>query len=107
MVCEISTFSGIADFLVWPTACDYYFWMKILITIFIVLVWTLYLIEKKIKPDVDIWGCLGVSSIATIFLAGIGTLIKNSSDIAMIQTDILIYILAFCIPIILIWIFKE
>lgn len=108
MACEvISSMDSISDSLVWPTGCDYYFYLKILIGVFIVLTWTLYKVEKRIKPDVDIWGCLGVSSIAILILGLIGTLIKSSADIAMIQADILLYLLAITIPLILIWIFKD
>ena len=108
MVCEaFSAIEGFADFLVWPTGCDYYFYLKIFIGIFIILTWGLYKAEKKMRTEADFISCLGVSSLAILILGLIGTLIKNSAGIAMIQAEVLLYILAFSIPLLVIWIFKE
>lgn len=108
MVCEMITIATISDLLVYPTGCDYYFYLKIFFAIFLVLVWTLYKVEKSVNPQTaDLISSLGVSSIAIIILGLIGTLIKSAENIPMIQTDILLYILAVSIPIILIWIFKD
>jgi hypothetical protein len=98
---------SISDLLVWPITCDYYFYLKILIGIFIVLTWTLYKIEKKTKTEAELLSCAGVISIALIIIGLIGTLIQNADGIAMISSEVLLSILAFTIPIILIWIFKD
>lgn len=108
MTCTaLFSMESVEDFLVWPITCDYFFYLKIFIGIFIVLAWTLYAVEKKIRTEAEILSCLGVSSVALIILGLIGTLIENTDGIAMVSTDILLYILAFTIPIILIWIFKD
>jgi hypothetical protein len=98
---------SVSDFLVWPVTCDYYFYLKIFIAIFIVLTWTLYKIEKKIRTDAEFISCIGISSIAIIVFGLIGSLIQNTEGIVMISTEILLSILAFTIPIFLIWIFKD
>ncbi len=109
MVCEFAfTISSFADLLVWPTGCDYYFWLKILFAIMLIVAWTLYKVEKNTIPaGANFLSCLGVSALATLLLGLIGTLITNSANIPMIQPDVLLYILALTIPIILIWFFKS
>ncbi len=108
MVC--STFTGLAtfgDFLVWPTACNYYFYLIVLGTIFITLTLILYNREKDEQIRADAISCLGVSAIATIVLALIGTLIKNTAGIPMVQDDIFLYVFSMGIIFIGIWFFKR
>ena len=108
MVCTLFTnLETIADLLVWPTGCFYHFYTVILFTLFTVLSLSLYFIEKERAVKSDIISSLGVSSIATFFLAVMGTLIKDSSGIPMIQQDILLYVLALTIVFVLIWFFKK
>ena len=108
MVC--SGFTGIAswgDMLVWPTACNYYFYLIVLAVVFITLSLILYNREKEERIRADMISSLGVSSIVTLILALIGTLIKNTAGIPMIQNDIFLYIFALAIIFILIWFFKK
>lgn len=98
---------SVSDLLVWPVTCDYYFYLNILIGIFVVLTWTLYKIEKKTRTEADLLSCAGVSSIALIIIGLIGTLIQNTDGIVMISAEVLLSILAFTIPLILVWIFKD
>ncbi len=108
MVCE--SFAGvgsIADILVWPTGCYYYFYLVVLGTIFLVISLSLYNTERERFIKADMISSLGVASIPTLFLAVIGTLIENSDGIPMIQQDILLYVLAFSIVFIVIWFFKK
>ncbi len=108
MVC--STFTNInsfGDLLVWPTGCNYYFYLIVFATIFIVLTLILYNRQKESEIKGDLVSSLGVSSIAIMFMALIGTLIKNSADIPMVQQDIFLYVFAFGIIFILIWFFKK
>ena len=108
MVCTAFTgITNVGDFLVWPTGCNYYFYLVVFATIFITLALILYNKEKEdiVKPDVI--SSLGVSAIVTLILALIGTLIKNSADIPMVQQDIFLYIFSFSIIFILIWFFKK
>lgn len=110
MVCTTIADFGIStlgDFLVYPTICDYYFYAKILAGIFILLVLIIYFTEKQILIKPDILSSMGVSSLAVLFLAGIGSLITSSGNIPMIQQDILIYTFAFTIVFLAIWFFKE
>jgi len=109
MTCSIIlTAESISDYLVWPTGCDYYFYLKILGALFMVISWTIYKAEKQTQSGgADLLSAMGVSSIAITIIAVIGTLITNTQNIAMIQGDILLYILAVSIPILLIWFFKD
>lgn len=108
MVCDI-TFSieTFADLLVWPTQCDFYFYVKFFLALFIILTWTLYKKEKKLRQDAEFISCLGVSSLAVLVLSLIGTLIQNSEGLPMVSSPVLLYILAMTIPIVIIWIFKR
>lgn len=104
MITNINTFS---DLLVWPTTCNYYFYLIVILTFAGVLAWNLLKQDEKATGKGDLISSLGVSSIAMIVLAAIGTLVKNSAEIPLIQTDILLIILAIGVPLILVWIFKD
>ena len=108
MVCTTFTnITNLGDLLVWPTSCNYYIYLIFLATIFIVLSLILYNRQKESEIRADLISSLGVSSIATIILALIGTTIKNSANIPMIQQDIFLYVFAMGIIFILIWFFKK
>ena len=100
----IETFS---DFLVWPTGCSYYFWLIILGALFVIIAWTLFKTEEKRRTEGDFISAMGVSSIAVTSIGVIGTLIKNGAGIPMIQSDVLLYMVALTVVIVLIWIFKD
>lgn len=99
--------TSIGDFLVWPTTCNYYVYLIVLFAIFLVLALSLYNKEKESRIRSDMISTLGVSSIVTIVLALIGTLIKNSADIPMVQQDIFLYVLSVGTVFILLWFFKK
>lgn len=103
----ISDVSTLADLLVWPTTCYYYFYLVVLITIFGVTAFSIYNAEKEKFIKADLTSTLGVSSIATFVLAMIMTLIKNTSGIPMLQRDLFLYIVAGTIVFVGIWIFKK
>ncbi len=108
MVCEIFTgINNIGDLLVWPTSCYYHFYLVVFITIFITLALILWNRQEEKEVTADIISSLGVSSIAVIFLALIGTIIKNTAGIPMVQQDIFLYVFAVGIIFILLWFFKK
>lgn len=108
MVCDAFTgITTIGDMLVWPTGCNYYFYLIVFATIFITLSLILYNREEEKRMRGDIISVMGVSAIVTVVLTLIGTLIKNSAGIPMVQSDIFLYIFAFSIIFILIWFFKR
>lgn len=108
MVCaEFTNISNFGDLLIWPTSCNYYIYLVVFATIFITLTLILYNRQKESEIKGDLVSSLGVSSIVIILLALIGTLIKNSADIPMVQSDIFLYVFAFGIIFILIWFFKK
>ncbi len=98
---------NIADFLVYPVSCDYYFYAKIFTGLFIVLSLSIYFGEKKLVAKPDMISSLGVSSLAIFFLAMIGTVIKSTDNIPMISGDIFIFTVAFTIVFTGIWFFKD
>ncbi len=108
MVC--SAFTGITNFgdlLVWPTGCNYYIYLIVFAVIFITLTLILYNKEKEEQVRSDMVSCMGVSATATFVLALIGTLIKNTAGIPMVQRDIFLYVFAMTIIFIAIWFFKK
>ena len=108
MVCSAFTgMTSVGDLLVWPTICNYYFYLVVFATIFITLALILYNREREEVVKSDVISSLGVSSIVILILALIGTLITNSAGIPMVQQDIFLYIFAFSIIFILIWFFKK
>lgn len=103
MVCaglENLTRTDILGILAYPNTCDYYFYAKILGAIFIILTLILSFKEWDRYTKPDLISCLGVSALATIFIALIGTLLT------IIQPDV--FILAFVLGavFIIIWIIK-
>jgi len=107
-ICElISNVSTIEDLLVWPTSCYYYFWLIVLIAIWGITSFSLYNSDKEKFIKSDLISSFGVASIVTIVLAVPMTIIKNSSDIPMLQSDLFLYIISGCIVFITIWFFKD
>lgn len=101
---------GLAEYLVFPTTCFYYFYASIFFGIFIVIAWTIYMKEKESFQKPDMISTLGVTCLAIFFLALIGTLIKTSpanGSVPMIQSDIFRYILAFTVVFVSVWFFKR
>ena len=108
MVCsEFTGIGSVADLLVWPTACSYWFYLIVFATVFITLSLILYNRQKDDEVKGDLISSMGVSAISTLFLSLIGTLIKNSEGIPMVQQDVFIYIFAMSIIFILLWFFKR
>lgn len=108
MACEILTdISTFGDFLVYPTTCNYWFYLILLGFLLIIVSWFLFKAEEKRSPRPDFISAIAVSSIVITLLATIGTLIENSANIPMIQADVLLIFIGLNIVFVLIWIFKE
>lgn len=108
MVCApLSSIESFADIVVYPTGCSYFFWLYILGAVFVIIAWTLFRAERDRKGEGDMISACGVSSIAITTVATIGTFIKNSAGIPMIQSDVLLYIVAVAVIMIAVWIFKK
>lgn len=104
MVCnglETLVDNSITGILAFPTSCDYYFYAKIMGTFFVVLSMILYNREKDKFIKSDMLSSMGVSAIATIFVALIGTFIK------IIQPDVFIEIFVVGMILIVIWLLKN
>lgn len=105
-IIDVSNITNFADFLVWPTLHFYYFYLVIFLTLIFLLSWRLYKFEESRTGTGDLISALGTSTVAFSVLGIFGTLIKSTQDIPMIQSDILLYLFAITIPIVLIWIFR-
>lgn len=108
MPCDAFTnITTYGDWLVYPTSCFYYFWLVVLGVVWLVLSLTLFYNQREREIQADALSSMGVSSIAIISLALIGTLIKNSDNIPMIQQDIFLYVLSIGLALIIIWLWKK
>ncbi len=111
MVCSgldiMGTNQTIADYLVFPTSCVYSFWGIMLFTIFVLLTFILYNRERETFIQADLISSAGVSSTAVMFLLVVGSLVKSSTGIPMIQQDILLSGVALWIVISALWFFKK
>lgn len=104
MVCkglETLTDNSITGILAFPTSCDYQFYAKIMAAFFIILSMILYHRDKAQGRKSDMISSMGISAIATIFVALIGTFLK------IIQPDIFIEIFVGGMIFIVIWFLKK
>jgi len=104
MVCaglETLVDNSITGILAFPTSCDYYFYAKIMFAFFIILSLILYQRDKDKFLKSDMISAMGVSSIATIFVALLGTFLK------IIQPDIFILVFVIGMILIVIWLLKK
>ena len=111
MVCEdlsiMGSDIGMVEILIYPTTCFYYFYAVIFFALFIVIALYLYNKEREKFTKADMIGSLATSSTAILFLSLIGTLIKTSSGIPMVQNNIFLYIFAIWIILVSLWFFKK
>lgn len=97
----------IADYLVFPTSCVPSFWAIMLFTLFVLITFVLYNREREVFVQADLISSAGVAATAVMLLLIVGSLIKSSTGIPMIQQDILLGGVAFWIIISAIWFFKK
>lgn len=98
---------GLVEIFIYPTTCFYHFYSAILFFIFAVLALILYNTEKDDLSKADMISSIGTSATATMFIAMVGTLVKSSNGIVMIQFDIFRYVLAIWVVIVSIWFLKN
>lgn len=91
----------LSDIMAYPTTCDFHFWAKIMVGIFIILTAILYINDRRRELKVDLISNAGVSAIAVLVLSVIGTLLT------IIQPEVFLEILVGSLIIIAIWIFKD
>ena len=104
MVCaglETLVDNSITGILAFPTSCDYQFYAKIMAALFVIIAMTLFYRDKHRGIKADMISAMGVSAIATIFVALIGTFIK------IIQPDIFIEIFVMGMIFIVLWMLKR
>lgn len=112
MVCEdlsvMGNNIGLVEILIYPTTCFYYTYAFIFFALFILLSLFLYNREKGdglLKPDMI--SSLGTSASAILFLALIGTLIKTTDNIPLVQFDIFRYIFVIWMVLAAVWYWKR
>ena len=107
MIEAMGSLSSWADWIVYPTTCYYYFYALIFFVLFGILMFALFNREREELAKPDLISSAGVSATAIMFLASIATLIKSTSGIPMLQTDIFVYIIAMWIVLAGLWFFKP
>ena len=103
----MGTTLNIADYLVFPTTCFYYFWAIMFFALFALITFFLFNREREDLVKADLISSMGVAATAIFFLAIIGTLVTATNGIPLLQRDIFLYILAFWVVIVAVWIFKR
>ncbi len=103
----MGTNQTLADYLVFPTSCVYSFWAILFFTLFILITFILYNREREDTVQADLISSAGVSATAVFVLMVVGSLVKSSTGIPMVQQDILLGGVAFWIIISAIWFFKK
>lgn len=93
--------NSIVGILAYPTVCDYYFYLKFMAGLFIIITLILKATddEKFIKSDT--LSAMGVSALAVIFLSLIGL------TYGFIQVDVFIEILVAGMVFVVIWLLKK
>ncbi len=108
MVCSaIGSIESVADFFVYPTTCNYFFWLYVLGALFMIIAWALFRAEEARKGEGEFISALGISSIAVTSIGIIGTLVESTQGVPMIQSDILLYMVAATVVFVLLWMFKD
>ncbi len=103
----ISSIIGFNGLLVWPTSCEYFFYLYILEFVFAFLMWSTYKADEKRIGKADLLSSAAISSLILVFLGVVGTLIQDTNGVPMIQADILLIFIAQFIVLMVFWIFKK
>lgn len=98
-ISDLSPNSTIADFLALPNSSYAFFWVWLLGAIWLIISLTLYFKEKERKSKGSLLGSMAVGCFAILFLSGLGTLV------GIVTNNIMVYIIAFSVTIIVIWFF--
>lgn len=107
MVCSGLSIYGenmtLINLFTFPTTCNYYFYGWILAGLFITISLIIYRYESETNPKPDFISIFGVSALVILLIALVGTLTTPP----IIQRDIFLYTLAYCIVVIAVWFFKK
>ena len=113
MVCaglELVKGQGFEGLIVFPSTCNPYFYPWILGALFFIFTLVLFYKDQEKVPKADLISCLGVSSIAIVFLSTILTLINatvSGEVVAALDQTNFLRIIAFAIVFIGIWFVKK
>ena len=101
---DLGNLSGnatIGDFMAFPNSVYPYFWAWIIGGIWLIISLSLYFSQKEETGKTNLLSSLAVSSFACILLSAMGTVL------GIISLEIMIYILIFCLLIIVVWFFSD
>ena len=91
----------IVKLLAYPTVCDYYFYLKLMGGIFVIITLILKAVDDDKFLKSDTISAMGVSALAVIFLSLI------ASTWGIIQADVFIEILVSGMIFVVIWLLKK
>lgn len=91
----------IVNFLSYPTHCDWLFYAKIMVGLFIILTFVLYFNDRRRSAKPDIISNLGISALAMIIISIIGTMS------GIIQSDVFIMLFVGGMVFVAIWLLKK
>jgi len=97
---SLNNASGIAGLMSIPNASYPYFWAWILGGIWVIIVTTMYFVDKDKTGKGKILSSMAVACFAILLLSVIGTVL------GIVSTEIMVYILVISAIIIAIWIFS-
>jgi len=104
MVCaglETLVDNSIKGILAFPTSCWYHFYSGVMLAFFLVIAFALKNADEEKFVKGDMISAFGVSAIATIFIALLGTSLK------IIQQDIFIEIFVVGLIFIVVWLVRK
>lgn len=93
--------TGIDGILQYPATGDYYFWLKLLVGIWVIIGLTLYFNQRRRTGQSSFLSAFAVSSMAMISLALAGTLV------GILTTEMFLIALGIGMVIIAIWYLRE
>ena len=91
-------------FIKWFVYCDVYFYGKILLGLFLVLLLVSFFKDNEKIVKADMISTLAITSISITFLSFIGTLIVDSYGTPMISNTIMIICLSLTLIFVSIWV---
>lgn len=96
---NLSNNPGINELMSLPNNSHPFFWLIIFIAIYGIISLTLYYYEKNKRGKSNLLSCMAVAALPIIVLSTIGSLM------GIIQVENFIFILVFCLMIVVIWLF--
>lgn len=104
MVCKVLDpliENTVLKILAYPTVCDYFFYLKFMAGLFVIITLILKAVDDDKFIKSDTLSAMGVSALAVIFLSLVGT------TWGFIQVDVFIEILVSGMVFVVVWLLKK